>query len=595
MRGIQDKTWLTIRSVLVAVVWVVLVAGCGGVSEPAQEEPPTPTPLPPAPALERPTYTVERGTIERAIEPNGRVTPVDMVQLAFHRSGRVESVTVSRNDSVQEGDVLAQLIQDEEMEELRDAEDALVQAQRDLESAISQKEKDIQRALNSLEDAQRALEDAKEEKQEAIREAEDELEEAHRDLGKLLPGGVDDVYREQQEALEDARREAKVQKDSLSEEKTNAQRAVLDAAEAVRDAQDAYSDAYWDKKWVDEHGTHPDEEEVVGVDEETGEQITEHRKLDEEEKRDFERAFEKAVKDLQDAQHDLEMKQRAAELAQEKETYEGQEVDEDVRDAQRELDEVLKGNNDDIQAQQRAVEEQQAALEEAKDTDFESEESAVEDAQLELEEARDTTFNSEIKDVETAERRLEKARKDVQDGQIIAPQDGEVLAIEISEGEQVEEFDPVIEIADPSNLEISAELSGEHMRELAEGHPVEISLLSRPDVIMPGVIRRMPSPYGSGGTGIVQEQDKSTRFEILDTKGQDLEAGSVAQVRIVLEQKEDVLLLPPEAIRSFEGRTFVVVREGDREQRVSVEIGIETPDEVEIVEGLEEGDIVVGQ
>jgi multidrug efflux pump subunit AcrA (membrane-fusion protein) len=93
----------------------------------------------------------------------------------------------------------------------------------------------------------------------------------------------------------------------------------------------------------------------------------------------------------------------------------------------------------------------------------------------------------------------------------------------------------------------------------------------------------------------VQEQDKSTRFEILDTKGQDLEAGSVAQVRIVLEQKEDVLLLPPEAIRSFEGRTFVVVREGDREQRVSVEIGIETPDEVEIVEGLEEGDIVVGQ
>lgn len=81
-----------------------------------------------------------------------------------------------------------------------------------------------------------------------------------------------------------------------------------------------------------------------------------------------------------------------------------------------------------------------------------------------------------------------------------------------------------------------------------------------------------------------------------DTQGQQLEAGTtIARIRIVLERKDDVLLLPPEAVRSFEGRRFVVVREGDRERRATVRIGITTETQVEILEGLEEGDIVVGQ
>ena len=48
-------------------------------------------------------------------------------------------------------------------------------------------------------------------------------------------------------------------------------------------------------------------------------------------------------------------------------------------------------------------------------------------------------------------------------------------------------------------------------------------------------------------------------------------------------------------MRSFEGRRFVVVREGDRERRVTVKTGIETEDKIEILEGLKEGDVIVGQ
>ena len=44
----------------------IVLAACG--AAPEQAEPPTPTPLPPDPVLERPTYTVTSGPIERVLE-----------------------------------------------------------------------------------------------------------------------------------------------------------------------------------------------------------------------------------------------------------------------------------------------------------------------------------------------------------------------------------------------------------------------------------------------------------------------------------------------------------------------------------------------
>jgi HlyD family secretion protein len=70
---------------------------------------------------------------------------------------------------------------------------------------------------------------------------------------------------------------------------------------------------------------------------------------------------------------------------------------------------------------------------------------------------------------------------------------------------------------------------------------------------------------------------------------------TIVKIMIVLEHKDDVLWLPPDAVRAFEGRRFVVVREGERERRVTVRTGIETEDKLEILEGLEEGNVIVGQ
>jgi hypothetical protein len=112
---------------------------------------------------------------------------------------------------------------------------------------------------------------------------------------------------------------------------------------------------------------------------------------------------------------------------------------------------------------------------------------------------------------------------------------------------------------------------------------------------MPAVVRQLPGGTGAGGSGAVQGQDHTTRFTVTDTKGQQLTPGAVVKIHIVLEHKERALWLPPEAIRAFEGHKFVEIRAGDRERRTPITTGIETPTQVEITEGVEEGDVIVGQ
>ena len=62
----------------------------------------------------------------------------------------------------------------------------------------------------------------------------------------------------------------------------------------------------------------------------------------------------------------------------------------------------------------------------------------------------------------------------------------------------------------------------------------------------------------------------------------------------MIERSDDALWLPPAAIRTFEGRNFVMVKEDDRLRKVDVKIGIEGEDRWEILSGLEEGQTIEG-
>jgi multidrug efflux pump subunit AcrA (membrane-fusion protein) len=181
---------------------------------------------------------------------------------------------------------------------------------------------------------------------------------------------------------------------------------------------------------------------------------------------------------------------------------------------------------------------------------------------------------------------LKTLKAQVSDSEIAAPFDGKVMSLRISPGSPVEGFAPVVVVADPAEQEIVAEPNSTVLTDLKEGMPTQVALVNVPDKPMTGKIRQLPYPYGSGGATkndtTNAEKDTSARISLDPDALKDvtLELGDLARVTVVLEKKSDVLWLPPQAVRTFEGRKFVVVQEGDGQRRVDVKIVIQRDDSV---------------
>jgi multidrug efflux pump subunit AcrA (membrane-fusion protein) len=221
----------------------------------------------------------------------------------------------------------------------------------------------------------------------------------------------------------------------------------------------------------------------------------------------------------------------------------------------------------------------------------------VELAQIRLDELNEGVDPLLVNDVERATLDVQRLKAEIADAQIIAPFDGQILSESLTEGREATGHKTVAIIADLSELEVSADLSSTQLQELTEGMPVVATLSRRPGEEWSGYIRRLPYPYGGGGRseGAEEEEDASTRIRLDVTFEElDLDMGDLMTIEVVLEQKDDVLWLPPQAVRTFEGREFVVIQDGELQRRVDVKIGIESEDRVEVEEGLTEGQIVIG-
>ena len=96
---------------LILIGMVTLPIGCssGSSSSSSPENGPTPTPIPTSIVPTNPTYQVQRGDVVRLLQFSGRAAPVREEELFFRANGYVETVYARRNDSVKEGDLLAEL------------------------------------------------------------------------------------------------------------------------------------------------------------------------------------------------------------------------------------------------------------------------------------------------------------------------------------------------------------------------------------------------------------------------------------------------------------------------------------------------------
>ena len=197
--------------------------------------------------------------------------------------------------------------------------------------------------------------------------------------------------------------------------------------------------------------------------------------------------------------------------------------------------------------------------------------------------------------VESARLKVERLKAQVETGQLIAPFDGELTSFALIPGKSVEAHKTVGVIADPNEWDITADLTSSQLEMLQEGMEADVTSGLAPGKVFKAVIKQLPYPYGTGG-GKAKTEDRDTRVHIVlkNPEETEFEAGDLVRVTVLIERSENTLYLPPAAIRTFEGRKFVMLRVGDRLQKVDVKLGIEGEDRVEILEGLEEGQVVEG-
>lgn len=214
-------------------------------------------------------------------------------------------------------------------------------------------------------------------------------------------------------------------------------------------------------------------------------------------------------------------------------------------------------------------------------------------AASELETAVDPQLNANVQQAELRVAELEAA---IANAVLTAPTDGVLVSLNLSSGRNVTAQEPVGTLADLDELEISANLQDFQMEELAEGMPITMATPNRPGETYTGTIRQMPYPYGTRGSADVPPTDESTRFAFdnLDDALQ-FQPGDRLSVVVTIEERSDVLWLPPAALRDFNGRDFVVIQDEQVQSRVDVDLGIEGDGRVEILEGLSEGQVIVGQ
>lgn len=231
----------------------------------------------------------------------------------------------------------------------------------------------------------------------------------------------------------------------------------------------------------------------------------------------------------------------------------------------------------------------------------------LDSAQLRLEraEANDAdTYELDLlqNDVTLAEIVLQEVRLGVvnvdevmANAQMTAPFDGQVLSLNIEPGDPIEPFVAAALIADLSALEVTAELRTAELEELSEGMSVDVSPANRPGDQISGVIRAIPVRFGGSDQGDSGAEDNLVRVALDMPPGEiGLDLRDRVEITVGLSARQDVLWLPPQAIRAFSGRTFVVVLEDDTERRIDVELGLRSTERIEITSGLSEGQVVVG-
>ncbi len=190
---------------------------------------------------------------------------------------------------------------------------------------------------------------------------------------------------------------------------------------------------------------------------------------------------------------------------------------------------------------------------------------------------------------------LEKKISDI-DALCHAPMDGVIVSVGVQEGAYTASMQPAFKIIDPDKLQIRAKISEYDVKNVVPGLDVKITGDAIDESVeITGLVKSI-SPIAVTS---MTANGSETVVEVLisvDGAGDVLKPGLNVTCEIAVADKEGILLAPMEAItpdKDDNMMVFVVDEETKKIAQRKVKVGIYSDMNVEILDGLSEGELVV--
>ncbi len=193
----------------------------------------------------------------------------------------------------------------------------------------------------------------------------------------------------------------------------------------------------------------------------------------------------------------------------------------------------------------------------------------------------------------------DKAAEDLRQATVMAPLDGTVTKLDATLGNQTGAGQPVATVETLDDILAGVQIDEVDIGKIRVGQQVVLTTETLRDVELTGTITLVPpSMEMTGNVPLVTIDVDVDEDSVPD--GARLLAGSSCRARIDAELKQDATAVPYVALLERAGATIAFVAnpvDGDDSQYVlerrDVDVGVSTPSQVEVKEGVEPGELVV--
>lgn len=220
----------------------------------------------------------------------------------------------------------------------------------------------------------------------------------------------------------------------------------------------------------------------------------------------------------------------------------------------------------------------------------------LEKAKVELDAAKRSMNEDEMRlkliQFDIAQTEYDKTKERLDGKLLVADMDGVVTFVTTKQpSDMVNAYENLVVVANPEKLRVILTKSDSNW---ASGIKLGMDafLAVRNQSFMGKVVQTPGSAPSTEDVRLMELYARSVYVEP-DELPEGSKIGDVVDVRIVTDRRENTLIIPSNALRSFGSRNYVQVMDGERVFEADVEIGIRTASEVEILAGIEEGQQIV--